>query len=203
MDAKYWNEVYAKKAEAQRSWFQLVPQKSLELIDELGLSNEAEIIDVGGGDSRLVDALLKRGFHRLTVLDISSQALEAAKLRLGSEAQKVSFVCSDVTEFKPKSPFTLWHDRAAFHFLTSAKQIKTYVDLVNRTVSKDGYLIISTFSKKGPEKCSGLPITQYAQEDLQALFAPHFKALRCFDDAHTTPSGAIQNFVYCCFQKNE
>jgi ubiquinone/menaquinone biosynthesis C-methylase UbiE len=201
MDSNYWNQVYQKKNEHEVSWFQEVPKKSLEMIDELNLQKDSSIIDIGGGDSRLVDHLLQRGFSNITILDISSEALEKAKVRLKNLPKNVEFVASDITLFRPNRKFKLWHDRATFHFLTELDQVEKYLKIAYDALEEDGYLIISTFSKTGPEKCSGLNITQYSQDDLKSLFGRFFKNTKCFEDTHTTPWNTTQNFVYCGFKK--
>jgi ubiquinone/menaquinone biosynthesis C-methylase UbiE len=201
MDSNYWNQVYQKKNEHEVSWFQEIPTKSLEMIDELNLQKDSNIIDIGGGDSRLVDHLLQRGFSNITILDISSEALEKAKVRLHNSPKSVEFIASDVTQFQPNKKFKLWHDRATFHFLTQLEQVEKYLETAHEALEENGYLIISTFSKTGPEKCSGLSISQYSQDDLKSLFGRYFKNTKCFEATHTTPWNTTQNFVYCGFKK--
>lgn len=201
MDKNYWDNIYKSKSETDVSWFQGVPRKSLELISELNLNPDDSIIDIGGGDSHLVDHLLDIGFKNLSVLDISSAALKKAKERLGERAGQVKFIASDITKFQPTEKYKLWHDRATFHFLTKAEDVKAYLEITNRAIADDGYLIVSTFSKTGPEKCSGLPITQYSDADLKLLFETYFSNIKCFEDTHQTPWGTGQNFVYCGFKK--
>lgn len=201
MDSNYWNQVYQKKNEHEVSWFQEIPTKSLEMIDELNLQKDSNIIDIGGGDSRLVDHLLQRGFSNITILDISSEALEKAKVRLHNSPKSVEFIASDVTQFQTNKKFKLWHDRATFHFLTQLEQVEKYLETAHEALEENGYLIISTFSKTGPEKCSGLSISQYSQDDLKSLFGRYFKNTKCFEATHTTPWNTTQNFVYCGFKK--
>ncbi len=201
MDQKFWNDVYSQKSEKEVSWYQDSPAKSLALIEELGLAQSDSILDVGGGESRLADELLRRGFSHLTVLDISSVALAKVGSRLGPLAQQVKFIVSDVTKFHPPEKYQLWHDRATFHFLTSLEDIETYLDIASRSIAPGGFLIVSTFSKTGPDKCSGLRVSQYSDADLKKMFEKHFANVRCFEDSHTTPWGAEQNFVYCGFKK--
>jgi len=201
MDKSYWDDIYKSKSETDVSWFQSVPKKSLELISELNLDPNDSILDVGGGDSHLVDHLLDKGFKNLSVLDISSAALEKAKVRLGDKAELVKFIASDITKFKPIEKYRLWHDRATLHFLTKAEDIKTYLEIANQAIANGGYLIVSTFSKTGPEKCSGLPILQYSDAELKSLFEKHFTNIKCFEDTHQTPWGTGQDFVYCGFKK--
>ncbi len=201
VDSKFWDNVYDKKSEKEVSWYQDVPAKSLELIAELNLSLEDAIIDVGGGESHLVDHLQSMGFKDISILDISSLALEKTKARLGENANKVKFITSDVTKFKPSEKYMLWHDRATFHFLTSKDAIENYLDIANQAIADGGYLIVSTFSKTGPEKCSGLQVSQYSEADLKKMFEKHFTNIRCLEDTHSTPWGSTQNFVYCGFKK--
>jgi cyclopropane fatty-acyl-phospholipid synthase-like methyltransferase len=201
MNQSFWDKVYSEKSEKEVSWFQEHPTKSLGLIDELNLSKEVAIIDIGGGDSRLVDHLLSKGFLDITVLDISDVSLQKLKTRLGDTGNKVKFITSDVTKFQPTTQFDLWHDRAAFHFLTTPEQVHQYLEIVKSALPSGGHLIISTFSKEGPLKCSGLPIHQYSQDDLKSLFAKDFENTKCFEDTHVTPWGSEQKFVYCVFKK--
>ena len=182
------------------SWTQKVPQTSLDFIHSFGLDKASKIIDVGGGDSKLVDFLLDEEFENITVLDISGKAIERTKARLGGRAQKVKWIESDITEFEPQETYDVWHDRAAFHFLTSPEQIQTYVDLTQKTVA--GYLILGTFSTNGPKKCSGLDIKQYNEEQMEAVFN-HFEKLECKAEEHTTPFGTTQNFIFCSFKRKK
>jgi SAM-dependent methyltransferase len=201
MESKHWNDVYKNKSEKEVSWFQAVPEKSLELINDLNLPSTASIIDIGGGDSRLADHLLSKGFQDITILDISKVALEKAKDRLKDKSNLVKYIESDITKFNPLQKYSLWHDRATFHFLTTELEVEAYLNIANQGIADDGYLIISTFSKTGPEKCSGLPITQYSDLDLKNLFEKYFTNIQCFEDSHKTPWDSVQNFIYCGFKK--
>lgn len=194
----HWETVYKTKNPDEVSWTQTKPQISLDFIDSLELSKTAKIIDVGGGDSKLVDFLLDEGFKNITVLDISGKAIDRAKKRLGDRAQNVKWIESDITEFEPKETYDVWHDRAAFHFLTEPEQIKTYVDLTQNAVTS--FMILGTFSTNGPKKCSGLDIKQYNEEQLGAVFN-HFKKWECKTEDHTTPFGTTQNFIFCSFKR--
>lgn len=201
MNQNFWDKVYSEKTEKDVSWYQAHPLKSLELIGELNLSKDSSIIDIGGGDSRLVDHLLKQGYSDITVLDISEVSLKKLKARLGGIDNKVRYIISDVTLFKPDRQYDLWHDRATFHFLTKLEQIEQYLEVVRDALCPDGNLIISTFSQKGPEKCSGLPIQQYSEIELKNLFQKYFNNTKCFEDTHVTPWGSTQSFLYCGFKK--
>lgn len=194
---KHWETVYETKKPNEVSWTQDVPKTSLDLIKGFNLDKSASIIDIGSGDSKLVDFLLNEGFENITVLDISEKALERAKKRLGARAEKVKWIVSDVTQFHPNSTYDVWHDRATFHFLTTPEHIHAYVNTVQKTVRK--YLIIGTFSEKGPKKCSGLEIKQYTKEQLQREFSDEFKIIRCLNEDHVTPFKTIQNFLFCGF----
>ena len=195
----HWEKVYATKQPHEVSWTQDKPTTSLDFIHSFKMPKTAQIIDIGGGDSRLVDYLLEEGFENITVLDISENALNRAKERLGEKASKVHWIVSDITSFKPTTQYDVWHDRATFHFLTEQNQIKYYKTLTAKAVK--GYLTIGTFSKNGPEKCSGLPIKQYDESALEIELSTDFDKIRCINEDHTTPFGTHQNFTFCSFKK--
>lgn len=196
---EHWEKVYATKTPQEVSWTQDIPQTSLEFINSAGLDKSASIIDIGGGDSKLVDHLLAAGYENITVLDISAKSLERAKERLGDKATKVKWVVSDVTSFVPEQTFDIWHDRAAFHFLTSPEQVAAYVQLVKKYVRR--FISIGTFSTDGPDKCSGLYVKKYDGPTLTGLFEPEFKTLICRTEDHTTPFNTIQHFLFCTMQR--
>lgn len=195
----HWETVYETKNPDQVSWTQEIPKTSLDFIHSFGLSKTAKIIDIGGGDSKLVDYLLDEGFENITVLDISAKALEKSQLRLGDKATKVNWVVSDITEFEPKTTFDVWHDRATFHFLTTAEQVEKYMTTARNSVN--GYLTIGTFSENGPTKCSGLEIKQYSEKNLTAELENGFDKIRCVTEDHTTPFDTTQNFLFCSFKR--
>jgi len=182
---QYWDKIYSSKQPNEISWTQEVPKTSLDFIRSFGLSKTAKIIDIGGGDSKLVDYLLDEGFENITVLDISPKALDKAKERLGDRAEKINWIISDITEFKPNTTFDVWHDRATFHFLTTGEQVAKYMETARSSVS--GFLTIGTFSDNGPEKCSGLQIKQYSEEKLTAELQNGFDKIRCI----TEPCNAV------------
>lgn len=198
---QHWDHIYGTKAEEEVSWFQPYPKTSMEFVNLFHLPTDAAIIDIGGGDSHFVDALLEKGYQNIWVLDISVKAIEKAKERLGERAAAIHWVVSDVTEFVPPVPFDFWHDRAAFHFLTTESAIDQYVDLAERAIKKDGYLILGTFSEHGPQKCSGLDIRQYSEASMSARFEAGFNRIKCVREDHTTPFHTTQNFLFCSFQK--
>ena len=195
----HWQNVFENKKPNEVSWTQEQPVHSLNLIEKCNLSKDAAIIDVGGGDSNLVAFLLDLGYTNLTVLDISEAAIERAKASLGERAKLIKWIVSDVCDFEPEQEYALWHDRAAFHFLTSEDQIAKYVAIVSKSVSK--HLVIATFSANGPLKCSGLEISQYSEDELAAQFNEKFKLIDAFEDDHETPFGTKQNFVYALLER--
>lgn len=197
----HWEKIYETKEETDFSWFQPYPKTSIQFINLFNLPKSAKIIDIGGGDSHLVDALIELGYMNICVLDISAKAIERAKLRLGTKADTVQWVVSDVIEFETSEQFDFWHDRAAFHFLTSEVQIARYLSIVAKSIKPNGHLVLGTFSEKGPKKCSGLEIKQYTEVSMSSLFERDFRRIKCIEENHSTPFNTIQSFVFCSFQK--
>lgn len=198
----HWEQMYSSKASDRHSWYQDHLRQSLELIAEARLPNEARIIDVGGGDSTLVDDLLGRGFQNITVLDVSAAALGRAKLRLGALGSRVQWIEADIAEAHlPTDGFDLWHDRALFHFLTSSELRSAYIGLLGRSLRSGGYAVMATFAEDGPEECSGLPTRRYSEEALGAELGPSFELMDSRTEAHQKPQGGEQQFVYCLFRK--
>lgn len=195
----HWENVYETKTPEEVSWTQKKPQTSLELIRSLGSDKSVKIIDIGGGDSNLADFLLEEGYENITVLDISEKALERAKRRLGKDAEKIQWIVADITAFTPEETYDIWHDRAAFHFLTHSEDISKYVRIAEKAVSKN--LIVGTFSKNGPKKCSGLAISQYDEESMNSIFENNFEKTDCITEDHITPFSTVQNFIFCTFKK--
>ena len=195
----HWEKIYSKKRPDEISWTQEIPKTSLEFIHFAKLSKEAAIIDIGGGDSRLVDFLLDEGYVNLTVLDISEQALARAKMRLGDKASKINWIVCDIIDFVPTKSYDLWHDRAAFHFLTNKTQIEKYISIARAAVMDNGYLAIGTFSEEGPDKCSGLEVAKYSEDSLTKKFENGFEKLNCKTEDHITPFDTMQNFIFCLF----
>ena len=196
---EHWEKVYSTKEPHEVSWTQELPKTSIEFFHSLNLKKDASIIDIGGGDSKLVDTLLMEGYTNITVLDISEKALEKAKKRLGENAKKVKWIVSDILEFKPSMHYKMWHDRATFHFLTTKEQINSYMEKVRNAVNT--YLIIGTFSDKGPDKCSGLNVHQYTEEELQKTLSNGFEKIKCITEDHLTPFNTKQNFLFCSFKR--
>jgi SAM-dependent methyltransferase len=194
----HWEKVYTSKASDAVSWFQPHADRSLNLILGTGVNRNAAIIDVGGGASTLVDDLLENGYTNLSVLDLSAAALETARNRLGAKADKVRWIEADVTRANlPANYFDVWHDRAVFHFLTTPEERAAYVRAVFDSVKPGGHVIVSTFADDGPDQCSGLPVMRYSADGLHDEFGESFELLRHEKEAHHTPSGTVQQFVYC------
>ncbi len=197
----HWEKIYTTKELNEVSWFEPTPQVSLDFIVDLNIPKDAAIIDVGGGDSLLVDHLLLNGYTNITVLDISPSAISRAKKRLADKADFVRWVISDINDFVPDTIYDCWHDRAAFHFLTTEKQVKNYLETANSALAKNGKIIIGTFSDNGPEKCSGLPVKQYSENGLTTAIKKWFQKIKCIHTDHLTPLNTIQNFLFCSFKK--
>ncbi len=197
----HWETIYQTKQTDQVSWAQTVPATSLAFIQQARLPKSARIIDIGGGDSKLVDFLLDEGYEHISVLDISETALTRAKQRLGERAVRVEWIVSDITEFEPVQPYDFWHDRAAFHFLTTTEHISKYLITARAGTVPSGFVTIGTFSETGPATCSGLPIRRYSEQALTDELARGFRKLRCITEDHITPFQTSQNFLFCSFQR--
>jgi len=197
---QHWDAVYETKAEDDVSWFEQKPQLSLELLAEAGLGPEQSAVDIGGGASRLVDELVGMGQAHVTVLDLSAAALETARTRL-PHAGNVDWVVRDVTAWRPERRYDLWHDRAAFHFLTAPEAQASYVSVLAHALVPGGRAIIGTFAPDGPEKCSGLPVARHDAESLAAVLGPAFRLIATRRHDHITPWGAVQKFQFSTFEK--
>ncbi len=199
MDAKtHWDKVYQTKSPQSVSWYRAHLETSLALIERAAASRAASLIDVGGGESTLVDDLLARGYQDITVLDVSSTAIGVTKQRLGPAAERVHWVVADVTDVSlPPHAFDIWHDRAVFHFLTTEAQRVAYVRQVVHAVKRGGHVIVSTFGPEGPTKCSGLEVARYDADSLHEQFGPRFLLVESSKELHQTPSGTTQQFLYC------
>jgi SAM-dependent methyltransferase len=198
---KHWETIYKTKETKDVSWFQPTPETSLSFIKEFNIPLGAKIIDIGGGDSLLVDHLLDLGYQDLTVLDISAAALEKTKKRLGDRARQVQWIVADIAQYQPTEAYDFWHDRAAFHFLTEEEEIQNYVITLHNSLNPEGIALIGTFSLDGPEKCSGIAIKQYSEATLTDRLAPYLDKIKCVTLDHITPSKMPQNFIFCCFRK--
>jgi SAM-dependent methyltransferase len=198
---QHWERVYKKNKPDELGWYQDYPEMSLELITATGVGVDGNIIDVGGGTSKLPGILLDQGYMRLTILDISGSSIERAKLQHGKKSNQITWIEADVTKFNFIESFDIWHDRAVFHFLTDANDRRRYVDSLNQALKPGGHLIISTFGLKGPPKCSGLNVVRYSAETLHKEFGDNFVMIETFDEVHDTPAKIQQNFICCRFTK--
>jgi len=192
----HWEGVYATRAPDEVSWYQPRPGTSLDLIARTGLGAGAGVIDVGGGASRLVDALLDLGYQRVAVLDIADAALARARARLGERAARVEWVTADVTAWRPGRRFDLWHDRALFHFLVSERDRGAYRDALGLALRPGGQAIIGTFAPDGPEQCSGLPVVRHDAASLARELGPAYRLLETLGEDHATPNGKVQRFQF-------
>lgn len=195
----HWEHIYTAKSSTEVSWYQPHATLSLGLIKRIGLGLDTAIIDVGGGASTLTDDLVALGYHNLSVLDLSGEALAVARRRLGEKKSGlVQWIEADVTSAPlPERSFDVWHDRAVFHFLTDEADRCAYVDQVMRAVKPGGHVIVATFAPDGPSECSGLPVVQYDAGSLHSEFGPAFKLVEHDEEAHVTPAGRLQHFIYC------
>lgn len=197
---KHWEHIYETKEQEEVSWYQPRPETSLQFIQSFNLPKDAPIIDVGGGDSFLVDSLLELGYTDLTVLDISSKALKRAQQRLGTQASKVEWIVSDVTQLQVEKEYFLWHDRAVFHFLTTPEDQQRYVSNAASSMAAEGSLLIGTFSDQGPTRCSGIDIQQYSERSLAACFSQAFQMTFSERLLHQTPFDTTQEFLFAGFK---
>lgn len=198
---QHWESVFSTKKETEVSWYQIKPISSLQFIQACKVPTNARIIDVGGGDSYMIDYLLDLGYSDLTLLDISTAAIERAKKRLGEKSKNVTFIVSDSLHFQSNDKFDVWHDRASFHFFTTTEDIQQYKANVIANTTSNAQIIIGTFSEDGPLKCSGLPITQYSVEKMEAVFGEDFVLENCLTEDHQTPFDTVQNFIFCHYIK--
>jgi 2-polyprenyl-3-methyl-5-hydroxy-6-metoxy-1,4-benzoquinol methylase len=196
----HWEDVYQKHRPNELGWYQESPDISLRMIESTGVDEDGRIIDVGGGASPLIELLVARGSN-VTVLDISSTALEEAKKRLGEASDKVKWIVADITKYKSTEIYDIWHDRAVFHFLTSPQDRKEYVACLNSALRVGGYLVISTFGPAGPRKCAGLRTMRYSPESLHKEIGDNFHLAESGDEIHLTPTAKEQEFIYCVFKK--
>ncbi len=212
---EHWRQIYANRPEDELSWFQSVPTISLDFLlasdlhkdapnhGDAPIHKDAPIIDIGGGTSRLVDALLHRGFTQLTVLDIAPEALQKSQIRLAGSASQVSWLAADITEWEPDREYQVWHDRAVFHFLTTEPQRRAYRATLEKAIAPGGIVVIGTFALDGPERCSGLSVERYSSETLAVELGPAFRRVASRQEKHITPAGHIQHFQFSQFLRNK
>ena len=197
----HWEGVYGKMAENEVSWFQEEPATSIEFIRHCGGGPDVAIIDIGGGESRLVDRLLDAGYRDVTVLDVSEHALKHTKFRLGARAASVQWIVADITKWMPARKYRLWHDRAVLHFLTEPDEREAYRRALLSAIVPGGCVVISSFAIDGPEKCSGLPVVRYSAETLAAELGSELRLVEQALDDHRTPAGAVQRFQFSRFTR--
>ena len=194
----HWEKIYREKAPDAVSWYRAHLETSIALIEKVAPQHSARIIDVGGGESTLVDDLLAHGYQNIAVLDVSQTAIDVTKRRLGRTAERVLWITGDITKAELElCAYDLWHDRAVFHFLTSVEQRIAYVRQVARAVKPGGHVLVSTFGPEGPTKCSGLEVVRYDAESLHEEFGAHFRLVENLEELHDTPFGTTQQFLYC------
>ena len=197
----HWQDVYNKKNENEVSWYQKYPKLSLNFIKSLNLKLDSHIIDIGAGESRLVDNLLELGFTNISVLDISLKSIEKTKKRLGLKSKLVNWIVSDINDFKPECKYDLWHDRAAFHFLRESSEIDNYVKLLKTSLNTNADLILATFSENGPLKCSGLEVSRYSKSSISDLLSHDFELISTEISIHNTPFNTTQEFLFTKLKK--
>lgn len=198
----HWENIYKTKGQQEVSWYQNIPTTSLEIFKKFELPLDARIIDIGGGDSFLVDHLLEMGYQNISVLDISEAAINKAKIRLGDKALLVKWIVADISSFEPTETYDFWHDRAAFHFLTNEDEINHYLATAKSHIAKDGLFVLGTFSENGPTKCSGIEIKQYSEESMSEKIGKYFKKIKCLVVDHLTPFNTVQDFLFCSFKNS-
>ena len=196
---KHWENIYQKKEIDGVSWYQKVPNESLQLIQKYSISNSDKIIDIGCGKSFLADNLLELNYNDISLIDISSNALKEVKDRLQNKS--LNFIETDILNFNSNDKYDIWHDRAVFHFITDLEGIKKYISLCNEYINKQGILIIGTFAEDGPLKCSGLEIKRYSVDQISALFKETFRLVESFKMLHKTPFHTEQSFSFCVLRK--
>ncbi|WP_318640321.1 class I SAM-dependent methyltransferase [Flavobacterium ardleyense] len=197
----HWEKVYQTKSADQVSWTQEYPRLAIDYLEELNLPKDAAIIDIGGGEAAFAEAAMDLGYTNISVLDISEAALAKAKERLGTRAENIKWIATDIINFETTVKYDFWYDRAVFHFLTDEKHIDKYIEIATKSLVENGNFLLGTFSEIGPFKCSGLEITQYSETSMKETFAKNFVAEKCFTQEHKTPFDSIQNFQFCGFKK--
>ncbi len=199
----HWQTVYRSKGEREVSWFEESPAVSLELVEATGVGPDAAIIDIGGGASRLVDALVAEGFRKVSVLDVSEEALSMARVRLAARGAGVDWIVADITRWQPAKTYDVWHDRAVFHFLTEPADRAAYAARVHQAVGPGGHLIIGTFAPDGPERCSGLPVMRHDAASIAQTLGDAFQLMETRRHDHVTPAGGIQHFQFSRFRRSD
>lgn len=198
---KHWNQIYSTKSDNEVSWYQENPETSINLIQQYTTNKNDEIIDIGGGNSNLAKALCTLGYKKTAILDISEHAITISKTKLSNCKNHYTFINNNILSFKAETKYRLWHDRAVFHFLTTTTDISRYIEIASNSIVQNGYLVLATFSKTGPKKCSGLPICQYNKQEIEVLFSKSFMLIDSFKQTHETPFNTQQNFIWNVLKK--
>jgi hypothetical protein len=198
---EHWDDVYNRRAPTEVSWFESKPNWSLGAITSAGLDLPSPIIDVGGGASTLADELIRHGFCDVSVLDISEAVLANVRVRLAAAANSIHFIQTDITRFEPARAYALWHDRAVFHFLTTAQDRDAYRRALREGTSCGSHVLISTFGPQGPQRCSGLDTVRYDSAALARELGDDFQLIDASIDVHTTPGGNEQQFLHARFKR--
>ncbi len=198
---QHWDAKYHVTPFECLSWYQSVPQESLRLVEAAGIARDAPVIDAGGGASLLAETLVQLGYMDVTVVDCSRQALDEARFRMGASASRVAWICADIRTFRSAKKYSLWHDRAVFHFMTSEDDRRRYLASLDACLDDDGMAFIGTFAVNGPERCSGLPVQRYDAELISGVFAPRFELVSSSDARHLTPTGSTQEFAWFTFRR--
>ena len=197
----HWDNVWQTKSHDSTSWYQEVPATSLRFFETVKLSNTAPLIDIGSGASKLIDGWLSQGFRDITALDISANAFVQSKLRLGVDADQVTFIEANVIDWQPERCYQLWHDRAVFHFLTDPDSRECYINTLTKALTPRAFFICGAFSTSGPQKCSGLEVQRYDPGSMAEVFAPWFEVLASENETHLTPARSEQHFLWSLFQR--
>lgn len=197
----HWDHIYSSNNENDVSWYQEYPKTSMDLINKYSTDKSISIIDIGSGRSKILKNLIEQEYDDLTYLDISKEACFKSKISLGKKQNLVQWHVDNVLDFKTKKNFSIWHDRAVFHFLISKEDVIKYKQVAIKNIVKGGYLILGTFSENGPEKCSGLEVSRYSAESISEVFKPEFKLVESFTTDHKTPFNTTQNFLFSIFKK--
>jgi len=192
----HWEKIYNSKALDEVSWYQPIPKTSLNFIDSCSLQSNSPIIDVGGGDSFLSDYLLKRDYEDISVLDISSNAIERAKKRQGELSNKIDWIVSDVLDFNAKKKYAVWHDRAVFHFLRDKKDIENYINILSKSLIDNGNLVLGAFAEDGPKRCCALDVRRYSFQNFENLLSEYFTIIKTQNVIHKTPFDTEQSFNF-------
>ena len=198
---QHWDAKYHATPFERLSWYQSHPQESLSLVEATGIARAAPLIDAGGGASLLAETLVNFGYTNVTVVDCSQAALDDARLRMGASASRVNWICDDIRTFRSAKKYSLWHDRAVFHFMTSEDDRRRYLASLHACLDEDGVAVIGTFAVNGPERCSGLAVQRYDAELISGVFAPRFELVSFSDASHLTPSGSTQEFAWFTFRR--